>query len=140
MTTAIDTNVVTALWNNDDALNLRAQAALDTVFGRGRLVVSGVVYAELLAAPARTEEFVDRFLHAAAIDVEWEINERLLRAAGLAFRGYADRRRKQTGAEPRRILADFLVGAHAMLNNYKLLTLDTGMYRAAFPRLELVEV
>src|SRR6266403_1532351 len=99
MTTAIDTNVVTALWNNDDALNVRAQAALDGVFGRGRLVVSGVVYAELLAAPARTEEFVDRFLHAAAIDVEWEINERLLRAAGLAFRGYADRRRKQSGAE-----------------------------------------
>jgi predicted nucleic acid-binding protein len=140
MTTAIDTNVVTALWNNDDALNVRAQAALDDVFGRGRLVVSGVVYAELLAAPARTEEFVDRFLHTAAIDVEWEINERLLRAAGLAFRGYADRRRKQTGAEPRRILADFLVGAHAMLNNYRLLTLDTGMYHAAFPRLELVEV
>lgn len=140
MTTAIDTNVVTALWNNDDTLNVRAQAALDAVFGRGRLVVSGVVYAELLAAPSRTEQFVDRFLEAAGIEVEWELNERLLRAAGLAFRGYAERRRRQTGAEPRRILADFLVGAHAMLNEYRLLTLDTGMYRAAFPRLELVEV
>jgi predicted nucleic acid-binding protein len=140
MTTAIDTNVVTALWNDDDALNVRAQAALDAVFGRGRLVVSGVVYVELLAAPSRTEQFVDRFLEAAGIEVEWEINERLLRAAGLAFRGYADRRRRQTGAEPRRILADFLVGAHAMLNEYRLLTLDTGMYRAAFPRVELVEV
>jgi predicted nucleic acid-binding protein len=72
--------------------------------------------------------------------VEWELNERLLRAAGLAFRGYAERRRSQTGAEPRRILADFLVGAHAMLNEYRLLTLDTGMYRAAFPRLALIEV
>ena len=140
MTTAIDTNVVTALWNNDDTLNVRAQAALEAVFGRGRLVVSGVVYAELLAAPSRTEQFVDRFLEAAGIEVEWELNERLLRAAGLAFRGYAERRRRQTGAEPRRILADFLVGAHAMLNEYRLLTLDTGMYRAAFPRLELVEV
>jgi predicted nucleic acid-binding protein len=140
MTTAIDTNVVTALWNDDDALNVRAQAALDAVFGRGGLVVSGVVYAELLAAPSRTGQFVDRFLEAAGIEVEWEINERLLRAAGLAFRGYADRRRRQTGAEPRRILADFLVGAHAMLNEYRLLTLDTGMYRAAFPRVELVEV
>ena len=140
MTTAIDTNVVTALWNNDDTLNVRAQTALDAVFGRGRLVVSGVVYAELLAAPSRTEQFVDRFLEAAGIEVEWEINERLLRAAGLAFRGYAERRRRKTGAEPRRILADFLVGAHAMLNEYRLLTLDTGMYRAAFPRLELVEV
>src|SRR5258708_9757782 len=118
MTTAIDTNVVTALWNNDDALNVRAQAALDRVFGRGRLVVSGVVYAELLAAPARTEEFVDRFLHAAAIDVEWEINERLLRAAGVAFRGYSDRRGEQSGAEPRRILAGFLVWTHAKRKKY----------------------
>src|SRR5258707_3403386 len=99
MTTAIDTNVVTALWNNDDALNVRAQAALDGVFGRGRLVVSGVVYAELLAAPARTEEFVDRFLHAAAIDVEWEINERLLRVAGFGFRSYAGRPQEKNGAD-----------------------------------------
>src|SRR5258707_9561694 len=115
MSTAIDTNVVTAVWNNDDALNVRAQVALDGVFGRGRLVVTGVVYAELLAAPARTEEFVDRFLHAAAIDVEWEINERLLRAAGLGFRGYADRGREQSGAEPRRILAGYVVGGHRTL-------------------------
>src|SRR5258708_34737498 len=117
MTTAMDTDVVSGLWDNDAALNVRAQAALDGVCGRGRLVVSGVVYAELLAAPARTEEFVDRFLHAAAIDVEWEINERLLRAAGLAFRGYADRRRKQSGAEPKRIPADFPGGGRGMVTH-----------------------
>jgi predicted nucleic acid-binding protein len=140
MTTAIDTNVVTALWNNDDALNLKAQAALDRVFGGGKLLVSGVVYAELLAAPSRTAEFVDEFLQAAGIEIDWEINERLLRAAGLAFQGYAARRKKQKGTEPRRILADFLIGAHATVNGYRLLTLDAGLYRAAFPKLHTVTV
>ena|ERR1700740_331871 len=140
MITAIDTNVVTALWNNDDALNVRAQAALEGVYGHGGLVVTGVVYAELLAAPSRTEQFVDQFLEAAGIDVEWEINERLLRAAGLAFQGYAARRRKQKVTEPRHLLADFLIGAHALVNGYQLLTLDEGMYRTAFPRLGIVTV
>jgi len=42
--------------------------------------------------------------------------------------------------EPRRILADFLIGAHATVNGYKLLTMDAGVYRAGFPRLAVVEV
>lgn len=140
MTTAIDTNVVTALWNNDDVLNVRAQAALDGVFVTGRLVVSGVVYAELLAAPSRTEQFVDGFLEEAGISVEWEFNERMLRTAGIAFQRYAARRKKQKGTEPRRILADFLIGAHAAVNGYRLLTLDAGLYKAAFPKLVTVTV
>lgn len=140
MTTAIDTNVVTALWNNDDVLNVRAQAALDGVFVAGRLVVSGVVYAELLAAPSRTEQFVDGFLEEAGISVEWEFNERMLRTAGIAFQRYAARRKKQKGTEPRRILADFLIGAHAAVNGYRLLTLDAGLYKAAFPKLVTVTV
>ena len=140
MTTAIDTNVITALWNVDDALNHQAQGALDAVFGRGKLVVSGVVYAELLAAPLRTEHFVDQFLEEAGIAVEWEINENILRTAGVAFQSYAEQRRKQKGQQPRRILADFLIGAHAAVNGHRLLTLDGKHYRAAFPKLELVEV
>lgn len=140
MTTAIDTNILTALWNNDDVLNVRAQAALDGVFAADRLVVSGVVYAELLAAPSRTEQFVDEFLEEAGISVEWEFNERMLRMAGISFQGYAARRKKQKGTEPRRILADFLIGAHAAVNGYRLLTLDAGLYRASFPKLVTVTV
>jgi predicted nucleic acid-binding protein len=140
MTTALDTNIITALWNEDDALNRTAQDALDKIFGRDSLVISGLVYAELLAAPRRTGSFVDQFCDQAGIDVEWELNERIFRLAGEALRGYADRRRKQIGVEPRRILADFLIGAHATVNGYKLLTMDAGVYRAGFPRLAVVEV
>ncbi len=67
--------------------------------------------------------------------VEWEIEEQIWREAGNAFQGYLARRRKQRGTEPRRILADFLIGAHASMNGYRLLTLDAGLYRMAFPKL-----
>jgi predicted nucleic acid-binding protein len=94
----------------------------------------------VLAAPSRTETFLDKFCDEPGITVEWEISEKIWRAAGAALQGYAGRRRKQTGAEPRRILTDFLIGAHASVNGYQLLVLDEGTYRTAFPRLAIVAV
>jgi predicted nucleic acid-binding protein len=140
MTTAIDTNVLAALWTDEDALNLMAQKALDQARSHGGLVVSGAVYAELLAEPERNEEFVDRFFAEVGIAVEWEFSERIWRSAGEAVQKYAERRRKQKGAEPRRILRDFLIGAHALVSGYKLLTLDERTYRTAFPRLAIINV
>ena len=140
MTVALDTNVIVALWDAADALHPVARRALEEVSSREALVMCGVVYAELIGAPGRTEAFVDRFCEEAGIAVEWELEEGIWRRAGVAFQGYATRRKKQSGAEPRRLLADFLIGAHALENGYKLLTLDGGMYRRAFPglRLEIV--
>ena len=137
MTVALDTNVVVALWDATDALNLVARRALEEASSREALAICGAVYAELIGAPGRTEAFVDRFCEEAGIAVEWELRERIWRRAGVAFQGYATRRKKQSGAEPRRLLADFLIGAHALENGYKLLTLDGGMYRRAFPGLKL---
>lgn len=140
MTTAIDSNVLVALWDAGGSLHGAARKVLERQFDQGALVISGAVYAELLAAPSRTEEFLDRFCEETAIEVEWELSERMWRVAGAAFQGYAARRKKQRAGEPRRILADFLIGAHALLNGYKLLTLDEGLYRAAFPKLGIVVV
>jgi len=61
MTTAIDSNILIALWNEDDTLKTRARSALDTALMRGSLVVAAPVFAELLAAPARSEAFLDSF-------------------------------------------------------------------------------
>lgn len=138
MTVALDTNVLVALWDAGDSLHPLARKALEQTEQFGEtLVISGVVYAELIGAPARTEAFVDHFCAEAGIRVEWELDERIWRAAGHAFQGYAARRKKQGGAEPRRLLADFLIGAHALQNRYKLLTLDASLYRSAFPGLRL---
>jgi predicted nucleic acid-binding protein len=140
MTTAIDTNVIVALWDAEDSLHRVARAALDKAFNEGALVISGAVYAELMAAPGRSEMFVDRFCEEAGIVVEWELGKKAWRAAGAAFQGYGARRRGQKAGEPRRILADFLIGAHALVNGYRLLTLDAGIYQASFPKLAIATV
>ena len=140
MITAIDTNVLVALWDRDDTLNLAAQSALDYAFARGKLIISGAVFAELLAFPRRTETFLDQFLKDTGIAVDWGIDESTWRVAGKAFQKYANRRLKQKADSPRRILADFLIGAHALGKGYGLLTLDDGIYRVAFPKLEIMKV
>jgi predicted nucleic acid-binding protein len=137
MTTAIDTNVIVALWDRDPALNSSAHIALERAFQKGKLVISAPVFAELLAAPGRTQDFIDGFLHDTSIAVDWSLDEPIWRSAGKAFQSYADRRRRQRDAGTRRILADFLIGAHAYVRGYRLLALDERVYRAAFPRLNL---
>jgi predicted nucleic acid-binding protein len=140
MTTAIDTNILVALWNEDDSLNTLARSALDAALGRGSLVIAAPVFAELLAAPSRNEAFLDSFCRETGISVDWNLDEAVWRIAGRAFQLYVARRRKQAGSGQRRILADFLIGAHAVQNGFRLLTLDRGLYRAAFPRLAIVTV
>src|SRR5215469_8813637 len=113
MTTAIDTNVVIALWDQDAALSLAAQNALDAAFSRGTLVACAPVFAELIAAPGRSEKFVGSFFDETGIGIDWELSEQIWRSAGRAFQAYAERRRKQGDRGPRRVLADFVIGAHA---------------------------
>jgi predicted nucleic acid-binding protein len=138
MTTVIDTNVITALWDSDDTLNATARSALDAALARGSLIVPAPVYSELMAFAGYTESFLDTFLGETGIDVDWHMEERVWRAAGQAFLSYAGRRRKQHGPGPRRILADFLIGAYAARHSFPLLTFDEGIYRAAFPTLRIL--
>jgi predicted nucleic acid-binding protein len=137
--TAVDTNIIVALWDSDPATSGAARSALDSALARGSLVICAAVFAELMAAPGRTESFLDSFFRATGIRIDWAPTENTWRAAGRAFRAYAARRRKQAG-NPRRILADFLIGAHALSGGYQLLTLDDHFYRAAFPALTLVQL
>lgn len=138
MTTVIDTNIIAALWDRDDVLNAAAQAALDAVLSRGNLVVPAPVYAELMAFAGRTELFLDGFFRQTGISVDWDLEQGVWRLAGQAFQGYATRRRRQREIGPRRILADFIIGAYAVQHNYSLLTLDEGLYKVAFPALRIV--
>ena len=137
MTTAIDTNIIVCLWSEDAGLSGIAEKALESAHQRGRLVISAPVFAELIAAPGRVEGLVDQFLKDNHIGVDWDLGEAVWRMAARAFQTYSERRRQQGGEGARRILADFLIGAHAAVHNYRLLTLDERIYRAAFPTLRL---
>ncbi len=140
MTTAIDTNIIVSFWDENDALNLLAKSALNSALARGGLVVAAPVYAELLAFPTRSESLLDYFFKDTGVAVDWNMDEPIWRTAGRAFQSHASRRKTRHAPGPRRILADFLIGAHAFRRGYTLLTMDDQIYRTAFPRLTIVRV
>jgi predicted nucleic acid-binding protein len=132
MTTAIDTNVLIALSNENDSLNSSARSALDAALGRGSLVIAAApVFAELLAAPSR-ETFLDSFCRERA-SPRTGISPSLSGLAGRAFEQYVAGRRRQRDSGPRWILADFLIGAHGMQEGFALLLLTIPLSRRLSP-------
>ncbi|MDX2007780.1 MAG: type II toxin-antitoxin system VapC family toxin [Meiothermus sp.] len=136
MTTALDTNVLIGLWLPHHPFNQKAEAALEAAAAIGALVIAPPVYAELVAAPGKTRLWVDEFLDDVGIEVDWQISEATWLEAGESFAAYAQRRRKQNTQTPRRILADFVIGAHALHQADRLLTTDA-WYKTIFKGLKL---
>jgi predicted nucleic acid-binding protein len=136
--TAVDTNVLVALLNRDEAFSGAAERSLDLALQRGRLVVSAPVWSELRAFPSRDEALLEELLSLSEIEVDWELAESVWRLAGQAFQEFNVRRKRTHSDAPRRILTDFVIGAHAVVNGHSLLTLDQRHYRVAFPTLQLI--
>ncbi len=137
--TAVDTDVFIALFVGDDETTLWAQHALEEAATRAVLSVAPVVYAELLAG-GRPPEMVETFFCEKGIEVDWEIGKQVWRAAGSRYGSYARDRGRQSGdPDPRRILADFLVGAHALyLGGRTLLTIDKKIFANYFSELGII--
>jgi predicted nucleic acid-binding protein len=139
--TAADTNVFVALFAGDEATSTWARDTLEEVAARADLVVSPAVYAELVAG-RRSPEMLEGFLSDKGIEVSWELGKEVWRTAGSRYGSYArDRKREGRVPDPgpRRILADFLVGAHALhLGGEALLTTDTGLFATYFPELRIL--
>lgn len=112
------------------------QDALEDASAEGTLAVSPAVYAELVAG--RTAEAVDSFLSEKDVQVDWNLGSEVWRTAGTRYGAYARARRQQRGDPgPRRILADFLIGAHALHLAQALLTSDTRIYGTYFSELRI---
>ena len=137
MRTALDTNVLSALWSGEP-LASRVASKLAEAHARGGLVVCAPVYAELLAHPSATQTFVDEFLADTGIALDFDLGEDIWRQAGKGFAIYAQRRRGSAGGSQKRLLVDFVVVAHALLSADRLMTLDASRYTKDFPRLMIV--
>ena len=136
MRTALDTNIVSALWSNEPGAGKIANQ-LDDARQQGAVLISGIVYCELLAYPNATEEYVNDFCADTGITIDLQLRNEAWNEAGRRFAKYADRRRKSKAEGPKRLVADFLVGAHALIQAERLMTADTSRYETYFPELRL---
>lgn len=137
MRTAIDTNILSALWSREqlaaDVAKKLGDAKID-----GGLVIGAPVYAELIAHPRATEAFVSNFISDTGIVLDFELDQQVWLEAGRRFARYAKRRRRSTPEGPKRLLADFIIGSHALAKADRLMTLDPKRYERDFPELKLI--
>jgi predicted nucleic acid-binding protein len=155
VTTAVDTNILLDLLIPDapelQSSYLRLSAALEI----GPVILSELVYAELAPRFSHEDE-LNQFLEETAVSLVRSQPATFFRA-GRAWLEYLRRRSNvlqcpQCGSlqEVRcqecsnvlrlrqHLIADFLIGAHALLQADALLTRDRGYYAAYFPDLTIV--
>ncbi|MFZ4776762.1 MAG: type II toxin-antitoxin system VapC family toxin [Terrimicrobiaceae bacterium] len=133
MTTAIDSNVLIDLIGGKTAFTEPSVSALDAARMDGALIISPVVVAEISGHFSTASSLLSA-LREMQIVIE-EFRPEALHLAGAAFVRY-----RQRSSKPKdRMLADFLVGAHAQKQADALLTRDRGYYRTYFPRLRVTD-
>ena len=132
MITALDTNILLDILIPNEQFYEASANALDDAAGQGSLVISDIVYAEL-CIQFETQRECDAFLESNEIRVQPLTREALF-LASRAWRAY-----RQQGGKRTRILADFLIGAHAQKQAMRLLSRDRGFYGKLFPSLEIYD-
>ena len=137
MRTALDTNILSALWSGEP-LASRIESNLAEARSHGGLVVCAPVFVELLAHPAATPNFIEGFLAETSIAVDFNLEESVWRQAAKSFAAYAKRRRRSAGDSPKRLVVDFIIASHALLQADRLMTLDEKRYRRDFPKLRII--
>jgi predicted nucleic acid-binding protein len=129
--TLVDSNVIIDLLTKDSQFGLWSFRQLDRLAQIGDLVINQICFAETATYFKDVAEF-ERSMDLIGIsrnDLPWP-------AAGKAGVAHFEYRKK--GGPRQRILADFLIGAHATENGYRILTRDPSPYRTYFPQLDII--
>ena len=130
MITFVDTNVLLDVFLPDPQWGEKSSHALDQAYTDGSLVVNEIIYAEL--APQFPEKkLLDQILKTLGIRVVI-LDLESAYAAGTKWKKHLE-----AGGKRDRVLADFLIGAHAEKIAEKLLTRDRGFYKKYFTTLNI---
>jgi predicted nucleic acid-binding protein len=137
MRTALDTNILSPVLSGaPDATTIIAE--LLKVRAEGALVISGPVFVELSAIPGINFARTEKALAESSIAIDFDLGEDVWRLAASTFSSYTTRRRRSGGGSPKRMLADFVIAAHAQLQADRLMTRDANRYKLDFPKLRFI--
>jgi predicted nucleic acid-binding protein len=134
---AIDSSVLIDLLGNDPRAD-SAEACLRAALDAGPVAVSDVVISEVTAGLGHGSEMADAIEEMGIHFLPLELRSAI--RAGEMQRRYKERLLRQ-GETPRarRTVADFLVGAHALLQcDGGLITRDAGFFRDYFKGLKVI--
>ena len=129
--TLLDANVLLDIFTDDPVWAEASERAILEASQAGAIGINPIVYAEI-SYGFSTEALLNRVLKDIGLEC-WPLPYEAAYPAAHAYQRY----KKQKGLR-RSPLPDFYIGAHAMVNGYKLLTRDTARYLTYFPSVVLI--
>ncbi len=128
---AVDSSVLLDVLAEDPVFGEASARALTHALSQGEVVVCDAVVAEVQAMLDTRDTAMEALLEF-GIRFEPTLEQAAVRA------GHMQRRFRDRGGKRERVVADFLIGAHALLQCTALITRDAGFFREYFKGLKVI--